>query len=111
MLTTAGALDCSFFSLPLGFFLFSPTRFGSSLTLSLTENSMAEALKLATSQGCRTTTHGGSISRLFSSQPVVNPCLSGIVGCRGNAVGMVGIWPWALVCVCLVIVGLWWCLG
>jgi hypothetical protein len=46
---------------------------------------MAEALKLATSQGCRTTTHGGSISRLFSSQPVAP--LSGIVGCRGNGYG------------------------
>uniref|UniRef100_A0A2N9EVB6 Uncharacterized protein n=1 Tax=Fagus sylvatica TaxID=28930 RepID=A0A2N9EVB6_FAGSY len=46
---------------------------------------MAEALKLATSQGCRTTTHGGSISRLFSSRPVAP--LSGIVGCRGNGYG------------------------
>uniref|UniRef100_A0A2N9FIN6 Uncharacterized protein n=1 Tax=Fagus sylvatica TaxID=28930 RepID=A0A2N9FIN6_FAGSY len=37
---------------------------------------MAEALKLATSQGCPTTTHGGSISRLFSSQPVASLPLS-----------------------------------
>jgi hypothetical protein len=59
-------------------------RQGRALPLSLS-SSMAEALKLATSQGCRTTTHGGSISRLFSSQPVAP--LSGIVGCRGNGYG------------------------
>ena len=52
-----------------------PSLASLSLSISLTA-SMAEALKLATSQGRPTTTHGGSISRLFSSQPVASLPLS-----------------------------------
>jgi hypothetical protein len=70
---------------------------------------MAEALKLATSQGRRTTTHGGSSSLGFS---LLDPWPLSLVLWVVEVMGMVGIWPWVLVvAVCLVIVGLWWCLG